>query len=444
MALIGGGATDYIEMMRFMGQARLGGSPFQIDFPDLRHVTSTQKQQLENSKMLDIEAIPCHSTDTTLRCSCVDCESTCPVLAPIENQKGCFIASGWSCWYTTVLAIYLAFSLVGLGLIIRWCTRRGPLSVILQDESERPLNIMHCEAPIRDRSNSEESTTDSLQSLLSPNIFFAQRGSIQHYPLNQWLQIRFYRLGYICASQPFKTLTVGLVLVMVASMGMWRFAVETDPLRLWVSSTSEAAQEKTYFDEHFGPFYRTEQIIFHLRDNATAKTILAPEYVRQLFLIQKDIQALGVRDHHAWPKEPTKNRTLLDFCLQPLKDGNCAIESITGYWQDDLEMFDQDVASGRYFESLEQCIAKPVDCLPAFLQPIKPDLILGGKMSNDPMAYKALVVTFVVENSMNSEYVDTVKEWEQEMVKYLKSIRSYSHLSLDSLEVSFSTEVNYT
>ena len=40
----------------------------------------------------------------------------------------------------------------------------------------------------------------------------------------------------------------------------------TDPVELWSPPTSESRLEKDYFDKHFGPFYRTEQIILTAPD----------------------------------------------------------------------------------------------------------------------------------------------------------------------------------
>lgn len=37
----------------------------------------------------------------------------------------------------------------------------------------------------------------------------------------------------------------------------------TDPVELWASPTSRSRIEKEYFDSHFEPFYRIEQIIIN-------------------------------------------------------------------------------------------------------------------------------------------------------------------------------------
>ncbi len=44
------------------------------------------------------------------------------------------------------------------------------------------------------------------------------------------------------------------------NLGWRNFALETDPVRLWVAPDSESKVHKEYFDDHFGPFYLFEQI----------------------------------------------------------------------------------------------------------------------------------------------------------------------------------------
>ena len=39
------------------------------------------------------------------------------------------------------------------------------------------------------------------------------------------------------------------------------YQVITDPVDLWSSPTSQARKEKDYFDNNFGPFFRTAQIM---------------------------------------------------------------------------------------------------------------------------------------------------------------------------------------
>lgn len=52
-----------------------------------------------------------------------------------------------------------------------------------------------------------------------------------------------------------------MVLVVASSGGLVHMHITTDPVDLWSSPSSQARQEREYFDKHFGPFFRTAQLI---------------------------------------------------------------------------------------------------------------------------------------------------------------------------------------
>ncbi|CAG8671715.1 8491_t:CDS:1, partial [Paraglomus occultum] len=98
MDFIGGGAKDYHEMLVYLGTERPVGSPFQIDFP------------LEDTSgafhPLNIAAKQCNATDTDDRCSCVDCQSVCPLLDPTPEEKPRCTIGFISCWSFALLLVY--------------------------------------------------------------------------------------------------------------------------------------------------------------------------------------------------------------------------------------------------------------------------------------------------------------------------------------------------
>ena len=49
--------------------------------------------------------------------------------------------------------------------------------------------------------------------------------------------------------------------IAACSSGLVFIQVTTDPVDLWSAPDSQARREKDYFDTHFGPFFRTEQLI---------------------------------------------------------------------------------------------------------------------------------------------------------------------------------------
>lgn len=67
----------------------------------------------------------------------------------------------------------------------------------------------------------------------------------------------------VCARRPYLVLLCGGLAAAVLSSGIAMIVVTTDPVELWASPTSRSRIEKEYYDSHFEPFYRTEQIIIH-------------------------------------------------------------------------------------------------------------------------------------------------------------------------------------
>lgn len=64
----------------------------------------------------------------------------------------------------------------------------------------------------------------------------------------------------VCTRWPFLTLGVCLVVVLALSIGIFFMDITTDPVELWAAPHSRSRREKDYFDNTFGPFYRTAQI----------------------------------------------------------------------------------------------------------------------------------------------------------------------------------------
>jgi Niemann-Pick C1 protein len=56
-------------------------------------------------------------------------------------------------------------------------------------------------------------------------------------------------------------LVPGILITVGLCCGIAYLEIITDPVELWASPMSRSRIEKDYFDEHFEPFYRTEQII---------------------------------------------------------------------------------------------------------------------------------------------------------------------------------------
>jgi len=64
-----------------------------------------------------------------------------------------------------------------------------------------------------------------------------------------------------CARYPWLVLFLGLCVIVGLGHGIKYIKVTTDPVELWASPHSRSRVEREYFDSHFEPFYRTEQVI---------------------------------------------------------------------------------------------------------------------------------------------------------------------------------------
>lgn len=76
-----------------------------------------------------------------------------------------------------------------------------------------------------------------------------------------WLRRLFSHWGSFCVRNPGCIVVFSLAFIAACSSGLVFVRVTTNPVDLWSAPGSQARLEKEYFDTHFGPFFRTEQLI---------------------------------------------------------------------------------------------------------------------------------------------------------------------------------------
>lgn len=163
----------------------------------------------------------------------------------------------------------------------------------------------------------------------------------------RYLEKTFQKIGTFFATYPWYTLFVGLIFVVAMGCGIMFLEVTTDPVKLWASAQSRSRIEREFFDSNFQPFFRIEQVIITARNMPeiqhntsngmrTFGPVFDKEFLTEVYKIQEDIKALGSNEEGA--------TTLKDICFAPLTDGkpgsvditDCVIQSIWGYFKDDL------------------------------------------------------------------------------------------------------------
>ncbi|OKL61038.1 hypothetical protein UA08_03281 [Talaromyces atroroseus] len=398
---IGGGAKNYTQFMKFLGDKKLLGSPFQINY----------ETEPRNPDPLGMQALPmipkaCNDSDPAYRCSCVDCPSVCPTLPEVQSQAYCHVGL-MPCLSFAVILIYSVFlSLVVL--VSSYVTYR-------ERRYRKPERVRLLQDPVPSDDEDDGEIVRGSGYLETPR---------KHYGLNSICDKAFSRLGGVCARFPAITISMSIIIVGLLSLGWLQFAVETDPVRLWVSPTSDAAQEKEFFDKNFGPFYRAEQA-FLVNDTGP---VLSYDTLSWWFDVESRVRRVV---------SLKQGLTLDDVCFKPTGDA-CVVQSFTGYFGGSLT----GVTPKNWRKTLSHCAESPgdVSCLPDFQQPLQPTMILGGyEETNDVLDSKAIVVTWVVNNyAQGTEGESRAMDWEASLLQVLEVVHEEARER--GLRLSYNTE----
>ncbi|OTB14495.1 hypothetical protein K445DRAFT_376831 [Daldinia sp. EC12] len=395
---IGGGAKNYTQLLKFLGDEKAIGSPFQINFPTEYSEPNMAPREMKPKK--------CNDEDPNFRCSCVDCPAVCPELPDVEQSGSCRVGvlpclSFASIFTYGVLLFTLIVALVGH---IAWMKHA-------QRQSER-LHLLQAAEPSDDED--EGDLVRSRAMLDQPQ---------RNYAINTWCDTAFSKLGHLCARFPGITIFISLLVVIVLSLGWIKFAVEREPARLWVSPDSPAAQEKAFFDENFGAFYRAQKV-FVVNDiqESGPGPVLSYETLTWWSEVEASVRQLKGKDF---------GTTFQDVCLKPTGSA-CVVQSPTIYFDGTM----------NWKSSFKECAESPVNCRPDFGQPIEPNMIVGGydSIENITEAH-AFTVTWVVNNHPegSSELAHSM-DWEQSLKNRL--LEAQKEAADRGLRLSFSTEVS--
>lgn len=389
MDLVGGGAKEYKAFFKFLGDEKplLGGSPFQINFP------WNDDELPKHYVRADPYAEKCYDGD--YKCSCVDCDKSCPDLEPLDPPETCSIA-GFNCFSVGMLTGYIFVLFCAVGVAFRVKRRR------------RKMSILEIQRLIED---------DDDQSVDDP-LYFPLPRDLRPYRLNSLLESWFTNVAYFCAKFPLSIIVVCTLAVLVASLGWFYVVLDVDPEKLWVGPNSLEAQEKRIFDDSFGPFYRTEQIF---AINETGPILQSFETFQWWTSVEERVAEI---------KTSYMQDGLDDFCFKPIGDA-CVIESATQY------INPKRLTPGNWKQKIAACARSPVQCLPKFGQPISPALVFGPYESS-VLETQALVTTFVVNNRQDVSYKGRVEEWERLVESLFVAVQAEA--AERGLRVSFSLE----
>ena len=409
MAFIGGGAKNYSDFLAFVGKkSPYLGSPFQINFPD------PEGHEKDGLKAMNPKAHQCNSTDPDYRCVCVDCPASCPELPAVTEQEECYV--GWlPCLSFAAVLVYSIFILLVVLAIIGHVAYRKHV----RRQSER-LQLLQDTAPSDDEDEGD----------IVHNGGMLDRPQ-RKYSVNSFCDAAFAKLGGTCARYPTSTILASVILVLLLSLGWVNFDVEQDPVRLWVSPTSAAAEEKAFFDVNFGPFYRAEQVfLVNETGDGETGTVLSYDTLRWWFDVESQVARLTAAEGEA---------ILDDICFKPT-GSECVVQSVTGYFGRDV----RNLTPKNWAKRIQDCAKSPADqkCLPPFQQTLNKELVLGGIGENQSaLDASAMVATWVVNNHLQGSKAEArAMSWEASLKELLRSVQQAAEDR--GLRLSFSTAIS--
>ncbi|XP_046427089.1 NPC intracellular cholesterol transporter 1 isoform X2 [Neodiprion virginianus] len=436
----------------FMGDAGDDGyAPFQIMY------INTDVPQ-HGFDPLNISTTPCSKPlkGEKYACGCVDCEQSCPAppLPPLPQPFSLLHYDG----YAVIMMITFILGTIVFASIVACFGNR--IQIVARGEEvgrqvgrRLAAGLHHTgdgarialaadqeDSPLQSKRSSVVSTDDLANIFKDGQSSFIERLGAG---TDKFLQDFFRYWGTVCASNPWTVLLFGFLSIIILGIGITDIQITKDPVELWASPYSQSRIEKDYFDSHFEPFYRTEQIIISavglpniIHNTSEGVITFGPVFNRTFLLMVRELQ------EEIKKITTVNNYTLAEICFAPLtawytgapKVENCAIQSIWGYWQDDIETFDDVTEVGgfneTYLDHFRKCTRSPysASCFAQYKGPIEPAIAVGGFLnsnrSSENKAYEkatAIIITILVNNHHNKTQIEPAKEWEESFIAFMKN-----------------------
>ncbi|KAG7205223.1 hypothetical protein KM043_018307 [Ampulex compressa] len=397
------------KWFHYMGDAEYNSYvPFQITYINT-------DEPIGSFTPMDPKITPCSKplNKNTPACSCVDCEQSCAAPPPAPPLPEPFSILGYDGYAVTMIIVFICGSSF-FTLLVACFSNRKQIGVISTDDLPTDFE--------------EEQST-----------FIERLGA----GTDKLLQEFFCWWGTACASRPWLILFLGFLFIVGLGHGIKYIHVTTDPVELWASPTSRSRVEREYFDQHFEPFYRLEQIIITsaglpniVHNTSNGPIVFGPvfndTFLKTVYKLQEGIKRIMTPN----------NVTLPDICFAPLtspftgptKVSQCAIQSIWGYWQDSLSNFDDSSVEDNYtvnyldhFIACSQNAYNP-ECLALYGGPVEPAIAVGGFLSpgqdlQNPSYEKAtaVILTILVNNYHNKTKLHPAMEWEKTYIEFMKN-----------------------
>ncbi|NXL57529.1 NPC1 protein, partial [Chordeiles acutipennis] len=430
-------ATNWIE---YMFSKDNGQTPFSI-IPIFSDVPVHGMNPMNNATKGCNESVD----DSTGPCSCQDCSIVCGPKPQPPPLPAPWLLFGLDAVYVIMWISYMAFLLIFFALVFGvWCYRRRHF---VSEYTPIDSNIAF----------SGNSHGDNGKTTCGERL--GER-------FENGLRMTFTSWGAFCVRNPRPVILFSVVFIAMCCSGFVYVKATTNPVDLWSAPSSQARKEKEYFDTHFGPFFRTEQLIIQAPNSrpdiyspypSGADVPFGPPLTKEILHQVLDLQDAIVNITASFDNETVM---LKDICLAPLApyNNNCTILSVLNYFQNSHSVLDHTIGDeffvyADYHTHFLYCVRAPASlndtslihdpCLGTFGGPVFPWLVLGGYDDDNYNNATALVITFPVNNYYNdSRKLMKALAWEKEFINFLKNYNNPNLTISFSAERSIEDEIN--
>ncbi|XP_020641351.3 NPC intracellular cholesterol transporter 1 [Pogona vitticeps] len=422
-------ATNWIE---YMFSKDNGQTPFNM-IPIFSDTPTHGMTPMNNATKGCNESVD----DVTGPCSCQDCSVVCGPKPQPPSPPAPWLLLGLDAMYVIMWIAYTAFLLIFFGVVFGvWCYRKRHF---VSEYTPIDSNIAYS---VNSHQNAGEATWCERLGEKFENA----------------LRVTFTSWGAFCVRNPRPVVLFSVVIIVMCASGLTFVKLTTNPIDLWSSPSSQARKEKEYFDTHFGPFFRTEQLIIqapHAKpdiyspypsgDDVPFGPPLTKDILHQVLDLQNAIENINATYDNG-------TVMLKDICLTPLApyNNNCTILSVLNYFQNSHSVLDHNIHDeffvyADYHSHFLYCVRAPASlndttllhdpCLGTFGGPVFPWLVMGGYDDENYNNATALVITFPIQNYYNDTgKLMKVLAWEKEFINFVKNYDN------PNLTISFAAE----
>ncbi|KAK3908856.1 NPC intracellular cholesterol transporter 1 [Frankliniella fusca] len=429
-------------------------SPFTINFLSTRGTFDDMDNR-------EVPTLRCNETSELAAqpCSCVDCDLSCPA----SNDDMFMVKKPFLIKVlgidVYVLSLIVAYIIVFL--VTAFCVRkkiikrriakdeRGSTNcrdsrqaliflwrrpILTTSRVSRKAGILDGTPSERSSANTSPSDTVSVTSDVKEPSWLARKG----FRIEMKVEEFFTELGTWSARNPVLVFFIASWIFAALVWPIDRLDIITNPVQLWASPTSQTRKDKDYFDSHFGPFYRAEQIFVkavnlpevpHEMPQGTVNfgPVFNKEFLLKVWELQSAIQNLGREEGH--PLEEVCFAPLHNDFTGPVTVEKCTIQTIWGYFQNSMEKFEKTGEKNglktNYLNVIYDCLQNSYDpsCLAPYGGPAENLLVVGGFLDDESKTMvqaDALVMNFVVNNHINETDNAAAIAWEKRLLDFLK------------------------